>query len=127
MRITNEFAEHAAELLSAVGTVVLRRMFGGYGLFCDGVMFALIAGDELYLKTDAHNRAEFERVGCTPFVYGNERRRVVMSYFRAPDEAIESRELATPWARSAFDAALRGSQSAKTPSARGGGRLTRKR
>lgn len=134
MHPVNEFAAHAAELLSSVGTVVPRRMFGGYGLYCDAVMFALIADDVLYLKTDAGNRPEFERAGCSPFVYGAAAKRTVMSYYRAPDEVLESRDLATPWARSAFAAALR-ARAARRParqpggagSRRAGRRLTRRK
>ena len=107
MKTSNEFAAHSAELLAAVGRVVARRMFGGCGLYCDGTMFALIADDVLYLKVDEANRSEFERTGATPFVYEAKGRRTVMSYFSAPDQALESRELAAPWARSAYAAALR--------------------
>jgi DNA transformation protein len=107
MKTSNEFAAHSAELLSTVGRVAVRRMFGGYGLYCDGTMFALIADDVLYLKVDEANRGEFERAGATPFVYEAKGRRTVMSYFSAPDQALESRELAAPWARSAYAAALR--------------------
>jgi DNA transformation protein and related proteins len=107
MKTSNEFAVHAAELLSTVGHVVAQRMFGGHGLYCDGTMFALIAGDALYLKVDEANRSEFERAGATPFAYETRGRWIVMSYFSAPDQALESRELAAPWARSAYAAALR--------------------
>jgi DNA transformation protein len=107
MKPTEEFALHAAELLSSIGSVVARRMFGGYGLTCDGVMFALIADGVLYFKVDDSNRGDFERAGAAPFAYGARGRRVVMSYFRAPDEVLESRALAEPWARSAYAAALR--------------------
>lgn len=107
MKPPNEFAMHAAELLSSVGRVVARRMFGGYGLYCDSVMFALIADGVLYLKVDDGNRGDFERAGASPFAYGARGRQVVMSYFRAPDEVLESRALAAPWARSAYAAALR--------------------
>jgi DNA transformation protein len=107
MKTSNEFAAHSAELLAAVGQVVARRMFGDHGLYCDGTMFALIAGDVLYLKVDEVNRGEFERAGAKPFVHEAKGRRTVMSYFSAPDQALESRELAAPWARSAYAAALR--------------------
>jgi DNA transformation protein len=107
MKTSNEFAAHSADLLSTVGRVVVRRMFGGYGLYCDGAMFALIANDVLYLKVDEANRGEFERAGATPFVHEAKGRRTAMSYFSAPDQALESRELAAPWARSAYAAALR--------------------
>lgn len=107
MKTSNEFAAHSAELLSAVGRVTVRRMFGGYGLYCDGTMFALIADDVLYLKVDDANRSEFERAGERPFVYESKGRRTVMSYYSAPDQALESHELAAPWSRSAYAAALR--------------------
>jgi DNA transformation protein len=117
MKSTNEFADHAVELLSTVGRVAARRMFGGYGLYCDGTMFALIADDVLYLKVDDANRGELERAGATPFTYEVKGKRTVMSYWRAPDEALESRAGAAPWARSAYAAALR-SRSAKRARAR---------
>jgi len=117
MKTSSEFAAHAAELLSAVGHVLARRMFGGYGLYCDGTMFALIADHVLYMKVDEANRGEFERAGATPFVYEAKGRRTVLSYFSAPDQALESRELAAPWARSAYAAAPR-ARAAKGTTAR---------
>ena len=107
MTATADFADYAVELLGAAGRVAARRMFGGYGLYCDGVMFALIADDVLYLKADERNRPELERAGSAPFTYEAKGRRAIMAYWRAPDDAMESRELMAPWARSALDAALR--------------------
>jgi DNA transformation protein len=43
------FRRLRGQLLGAAGRSVARRMFGGFGLYCDGVMFALIADDVLYL------------------------------------------------------------------------------
>lgn len=117
MKTSSEFAAHSADLLASVGRVITRRMFGGYGLYCDGAMFALIADDVLYLKVDEANRGEFERAGATPFVYEAKGRRTVMSYLSAPDQALESREHAAPWARSAYAAALR-ARASKGPAAR---------
>jgi len=116
MKSTSNFAEYAVDLLGAVGHVVARRMFGGYGLYCDGVMFALIADDVFYLKADEANRPELERAGSEPFTYEAKGRRTIMAYWRAPDDAIESREVAAPWARSALAAALR-ARAAKRPRA----------
>jgi DNA transformation protein len=107
MTATADFADYAVELLGAAGRVVARRMFGGFGLYCDGAMFALIADDVLYLKADERNRPELERAGSAPFTYEAKGRRTIMAYWRAPDDAMESRELMAPWARGALDAALR--------------------
>jgi DNA transformation protein len=121
MKSSDQFAAYAVEMLSAVGRVTARRMFGGYGVYCDGAMFALVADDVLYLKVDDGNRGEFERAGAAPFIYDAKGKRTAMSYFRAPDEALESRDLAAPWARSAYAAALR-ARSAKRAGARPGRR-----
>ena len=115
MNSTSEFAAYAVELLGSVGRVAARRMFGGYGVYCDGVMFALVADDVLYLKADAASRGEFERAGSEPFVYDARGRRTTMAYWRAPDEAMESRELAAPWARIALAAALRARSAKREP------------
>src|SRR5262245_35346957 len=96
MNSTTEFADYVSELLTGVGRVVARRMFGGYGLYCDGVMFALIADDMLYLKVDEANRPDFEQAESAPFVYDARDRQITLAYWRAPDETMESRELATP-------------------------------
>jgi DNA transformation protein len=114
MKSTSGFAAYAVELLGTAGRVAARRMFGGYGVYCDGVMFALIADDVLYLKADGESRAEFERAGSEPFVYEARGRRTTLAYWRAPDEAMESRAAAAPWARAALAAALR-ARTAKRP------------
>ncbi len=125
MRSTRDFADYAVELLGTLGRVAARRMFGGYGLYCDGVMFALIADDVLYLKADEASRGEFERAGSEPFVYDARGRRTTMAYWRTPDEAMESRELAAPWARAALAAALR-ARAAKCPPRRRSARPLRR-
>ena len=113
----NEFVEHVLELVSPFASVSARRMFGGFGIYRDGLMFALVAGDVLYLKADGENRREFEDAGSEPFSYQARRKQVILSYWRAPEEALESPEAMQLWARSAFAAALRakaGSPTSKT-------------
>jgi DNA transformation protein len=114
----NEFVEHVLELLAPLGSVSARRMFGGFGIYRDGLMVALVANDVLYLKADTESRGEFEAVGSEPFSYTARRKRVMLSYWRAPEEALESRATMQEWARSAHAAALRakaGSPTARTP------------
>jgi DNA transformation protein and related proteins len=114
----NEFVEHVLGLLAPFGSVAARRMFGGFGIYRDTLMFALVADDVLYLKADAGNRGEFEAAGSEPFSYTSRRRQVILSYWRAPEEALESAEAMQSWARSAFAAALRaksGSPTSKSP------------
>jgi DNA transformation protein and related proteins len=103
-----DFVTYCCELLSAVGRVTPRRMFGGFGLSCEEMNIALIISDVLYVKVDAQSRAEFERVGCEPFRYDKKTGEVaVMSYFTVPPEAMESPAEMAPWARLAMGAARR--------------------
>lgn len=102
------FIDYVVELLGAQGSVTAKRMFGGHGIYQDGLMFALVTGDVLYFKTDDETRARFEAAGSQPFSYENKRRGLVAtSYWQAPDDAMESPVLMQPWARLGIEAALR--------------------
>ena len=41
----DDFVEHVAELLSPLGTVRVKAMFGGHGIYVDEVFMAIIASD----------------------------------------------------------------------------------
>jgi DNA transformation protein len=105
--VPDEFASHCLELLAPLGAARAKRMFGGHGLYVDDLFVALIAFERLYLKVDAQTRAAFEAAGCQPFVYDGKGKSVTMSYFTAPEQAIESAHEMLPWARLALEAALR--------------------
>lgn len=99
--------EQLKELLSSFGSVSIRRMFGGIGIFAEGIMFALVSDGELYLKVDAETMPAFRAEGSGPFSYGAKGRRVVMSYWRLPDRLLDEPEEFAQWARTALGAAQR--------------------
>jgi len=103
----SQFTDHVRELLAPIGRVRIRAMFGGYGVYLDDLMFALIADDELYFKVDAESVERFREAGCEPFVFESRGRTVAMSYFSAPAEVFDDRESARDWAECALDAAHR--------------------
>ncbi|GMQ77391.1 MAG: TfoX/Sxy family protein [Gammaproteobacteria bacterium] len=103
----NEFVTHLLEMLEPLGPVSARRMFGGYGIYLDRMMFALVADDTLYLKVDDDTRGEFEAAGLEPFRYWKKGKSYQMSYHAAPEDALEDAELLRDWARKAVDAAMR--------------------
>jgi DNA transformation protein and related proteins len=108
--MNEEFADYLRELFAPLGPIQIKRMFGGAGIYAEGIMFALLADDVVYLKADAENRALFEAEQLEAFSYvAKGERRVSLSYFRAPDEAMDSPQLMLPWARGALGAALRAS------------------
>jgi len=101
------FVSHCLELLSPLGSTSSRRMFGGHALYIDGLCMALIISDTLYLKVDDTHRPLFERAGCKPFTYAGKHDEVhVMSYYTAPEEAMESPAEMIPWARRGLAAAV---------------------
>ena len=107
MANSEDFVRHVCELLAPAGRVSTRRMFGGHGVYLDGLFMAIIDDDEFYLKADDVTLATFEREGCAPFVYSKEGQAMTMKYRRAPEAAMDAPHLMLPWARLALQAAVR--------------------
>jgi DNA transformation protein len=107
METSASLVDYAIELLGPFGTVSARAMFGGHGIYLDGVLFAIVSQETLWLKADTINRSEFEAAGCRVFSYVRSGKTVTMSFFEAPAAAMESPQAMMPWARSAYAAALR--------------------
>jgi DNA transformation protein len=59
--------DHIHDIFSAFGSVSVRRMFGGSGIYADGLMFALVADGVIYSKVDLQNEANFEREQLSSF------------------------------------------------------------
>ncbi|MEK7453224.1 MAG: TfoX/Sxy family protein [Patescibacteria group bacterium] len=88
----NEFVAYLVEeLLSPLGGVTARAMFGGFGIYKDGAIVGIVVDDELYLKVDETNKAEYEKMGSKPFSYKkNDGKNVAMSYWNISSEIIEN-------------------------------------
>ena len=94
------------ELFAGFGAVSVRRMFGGAGLYADGVMFGLLSDGQIFLKADAATIPAFEREGCAPFAYGTKTgKRAVMSFWRLPDRLYDDPDELAQWARTALSVA----------------------
>lgn len=98
------FHEFVAELFAPMGPVSIRRMFGGAGVFRDGLMFALLGDETVYLKTDAALRADLEAEGSAPFLWtkpstGEE---IDMGYVSLPSSSMDDADEASSWARRAL-------------------------
>lgn len=103
----SEFVDNLPEVFARFGPVRARRMFGGYGIYHDDLMFALVADDVLYLKVDDKSVAAFTERGLQPFEYAKDSKMVKLSYYMAPEEIFDDPETASAWAVLAFEAALR--------------------
>jgi len=109
----SEFVEYLKEVLSGVGDVRARRMFGGYGLFHNDLMIGLVADDVLYLKADGQSAKSFSDKGLEQFEYIKNGKPMKMSYFMAPEEIFDDPTEARKWVSLAYDAALRSRKPAK--------------
>ena len=107
MKRVNEFVEHLNEVFRLFGAIHSRHMFGGYGIYHQGLMFGLVANDTLYLKTHAVSAPQFSEAGCVPFEYTKNGTTMRMSYASAPIEIFDDPEMARDWASLAYAAALR--------------------
>ncbi len=84
------------EQLAPVGPLTSRKMFGGVGLYAQGLFFALIDDDTLYLKGDEALRPDFEAAGSVQFApFGMS----PMAYWSVPAEALDEPERMVEWAR----------------------------
>lgn len=105
--MSRDYLDYLHDLFSAFAPVATRAMFGGHGVYRDGVIIAIVIDETIYLKVDDATRAEFEAAGCEPFVYEAKGKRVPMSYWSVPEDALDSPQEFRPWAQRAWEAALR--------------------
>jgi len=95
------------DLLTPIGPVVARPMFGGVGLFRDGTMFGLIARGELFLKVGDANRSDYEAAGEAPFSYETKHGlNTIRSYWRCPPDILDDTETFQAWTRKAAEVAV---------------------
>ena len=107
MSASEGFVELLKDSMRGLGPVSVRRMFGGAGIYADGVMFGLIADDTLYLKADEKTKRDFEAEGLGPFVYEGGGRTIAMSYWRIPERLLDDPDDMVAWARIALGVAQR--------------------
>mgnify|MGYP000194579378 CR=1 FL=1 len=121
MAISPEYREFLEDQFASFGPIAIRRMFGGAGLFRDGLMFALVAADTLYFKVDDTNQADFEARNMEPFTSLRKSKPASLRYYQVPAEILEDPLELRPWAEKAFAVALSAAQS-KASKKRGAGK-----
>lgn len=88
------YFNHVMERLEPIGDITGRAMFGGYGIFHRGDMFALIARSTLYFKVNESNISSYQNAGSRQFV--------PMPYYEVPAEIIEDDSLLLEWAHTSI-------------------------
>src|SRR6185295_17703930 len=108
MVASDSFAEFLREQLAPLGRLAMRRMFGKTGVFCDGLMFAMVTDDTLYFRVDDHNRTAFkEAQSFPPLSYEKQGSSIDLAFWRAPERLFDEPDELVTWAREAVAAARR--------------------
>ena len=95
MALDDGYIVYVMDLLETLGTVTGRRMFGGYGIWEDGDMFALLDREStLYFKVDDDTRARYADAGSDQFMS--------MPYWSVPAQVLEDADQVHAWAREAI-------------------------
>ena len=103
MAVSESYRDFVLEQLGRVMPVTGKSMFGGVGLYANGLFFALIAEDRLYFKVDDTTRSDFERLGMEPFrPFGEDS---AMGYYEIPADVMEDPVQLAPWMRQAINVA----------------------
>jgi DNA transformation protein len=115
MPISNDYVAYVIEQLNALGRVTSRRMFGGVGLYANGLFFAILDGDRLYFKTDDSNRGDYEARGSKPFCPFPDKPEMKMNYHDVPADLLDDAEELCRWAKKAVAVALSVASRKKSP------------
>lgn len=93
------------DLFSGMPGIISRSMFGGFGIYKGGAIFAIIADGVLYFKANDKNRADYESYGSRPFIYTMPNKKTMeMSYFELPEEIMENKEELKMWIQKSVSA-----------------------
>ena len=103
MAVSDSYLAFVLEQLGGVKSVVTRRMFGGIGIYSDGVFFAVIDDDTLFFKVDDALAQRYIALGMPPFtpIPGA---KPMSSYYQVPVEVLEDEETLGRWAKDSLAA-----------------------
>ncbi|HEX4183761.1 MAG TPA: TfoX/Sxy family protein [Caulobacteraceae bacterium] len=97
------------ETFAGLGVVTIKRLFGGKGVYFQGLIVGIVMRGELLLKADAETAPAFEAAGAVQWTYDGRGEKVVrMPYWNVPAEAFDDQERMADWVKLAYRAALNG-------------------
>jgi len=106
MPVSEEYLTYVIDQLEYLGPVKSRRMFGGAGLYFEGLFFAIVADDVLYFKVDDSNRSDYEAEGMEAFRPFPDKS-TAMGYYQVPIDVLENKSVLRDWAGKAVGVAER--------------------
>ncbi|MCZ8252791.1 MAG: TfoX/Sxy family protein [Hylemonella sp.] len=112
----SEFLDFVIGQMAGLGVITARAMFGGHGLYCNGLFIAIIADEQLYFKADAQSQPRFEAAGLQRFQYQARGKTVQLMYYEAPTEVYDDTRAMSDWGQLALAAAVRARRPARKKS-----------
>lgn len=101
MPVSPEYKAFVLEALRAARPVESRAMFGGLGLYLDGVFMGVVDDDRLYLKVDAQTEGVYAERGSAPWAVSPS------AYRELSGDVLADPETCGEWLDAARDAAVR--------------------
>ena len=105
MTTTSTLVDRVLDLLSGIGVLRQRKMFGGTYIYCDDMFIATVHDDILYFKANKNTRHEFTERGLRPFTYPKQGEVATLQYYEVPAEVFTSKDVMKHWATKALTAA----------------------
>ncbi|MTI30643.1 TfoX/Sxy family protein [Xanthovirga aplysinae] len=88
-------AELLVEKLISIAKISHKKMFGGYGIFCEGKMFGMVdSKGQAYLKVNESNKQQFENNGA--------HQHSKMPYYSIPKEIMNNQDDLIEWAKTSI-------------------------
>jgi DNA transformation protein len=106
MVVQPSYFEYVLEQLASLPALRPNRMFGGIGLYSDGIFFGLIDDDTLFFKTNESNIAAYRERNMPRFMPFPDRPEAVLGYHQVPADVIEDAETLVAWARQSIQVQL---------------------
>lgn len=110
MEDKGDLVNYIIDMLQDLGQIDVKYMFSDWGFYLDGLFFAILDDDKLFVKADDKNREIFENNDLEQFSYMRKGKVCYLSYYKVPDEAIDDIDELKYWAQVGYEAALRASE-----------------
>ena len=123
---TNEFCDYVADRLAPLGTVTYRYMFGGYAIYLEGLLIAIVDDDRLWLRADEETVGDYEARGIGAF-RPDPSKPGTMPYYQVPDDVFEDQDELLRWTEKARAATHRKEERKRAKEAAKAARGTKKK
>ncbi len=111
----NSYIEYVVDQLSSFGTVTVKGLFGGHGIYKAKTIVGIIVDNQFYLKSNKEHERDFTSLNSEPFVYHNKKsgKTIQMPYWKVPEEILENREKLAALTHTAYSISLSSQKSKK--------------